>query len=513
MRAVILLISTLLVIQLEAQHFNRLYDFDPGDLISALSIEYVENDVMVFCLGRDTVENTWVSPHVLKLDASGEILTHRNYFQANSFIWCGFWSSTTLLENGTIAMASAIEYEEYSNPALILFDSEADSLAFHEYQSVAVFNDGSQVNSTADGGFIIGGYTYDGENVEDPDSHYFLLKTDSEGNEEWRQTYGGPGVEWGRFVLACPDSGYIVGGTSASWNTNPDNFYAHDRYMVKTDSLGNVEWEKIIATEFNDGGTGLCPGHDDEHFYEFGWYPWDAPEGNTLNTYNQPRITKWTYEGDEVWTKLYGPISFIGGITSMKLLSDGGMIVTGAVTYSDENPEEELSNQIGYLLRLDASGDSLWMHTYEHPFNEGPLCFGGFYDVTETPDGFAACGVAMSYENEEYFQRAWVIRTDECGNLLEEDCWLGSVELKIETAQPLLYPNPANTGFSIVLPQDYSTENLMMVVYNMQGQCVLQTSLKQSQNYYDVERWTAGLYFINVLSENQILWTTKLIKQ
>jgi hypothetical protein len=503
----------MLVFQLEAQHFNRLYDFDPGDLIGAVSIEVVSNDVLVFCVGKDTIENAWVSSHVMLLNNAGEVETRKNYFTPDKFIWSGFWSSSKMLEDSRVALAVSVETEILSQPSIYIFNESGDTLETHIYDPWE-YNvwDSGQIDQTLDNGFIIGGYCGDDQNGE-YDSHYFLLKTDSEGNEEWRQTYGGPGVEWGRFVLACPDSGYIVGGTSNSWNTNPDNFYAHDRYMVKTDSLGNVEWEKIIATEFNDGGTGLCPGHDDEHFYEFGWYPWDAPEGNTEFSYNQLRITKWTYEGEEVWTKLYGPIGTFGNITSLKLTSDGGFIATGGVRYTEEDPETDILRDIGYLLRLDSNGDSLWMHTYNHPFDDGPLCTNVFYDVTETSDGFAACGVAMSYENEEYFQRAWVIRTDECGNLLEEDCWLGSEEISAEKAEPVLYPNPANTGFSVSLPPDFTNENLQIEVYNMQGQVVLQSLLNQSQKYYQATSWSSGLYFINIFSERQILWTGKLVKQ
>ena len=56
-------------------------------------------------------------------------------------------------------------------------------------------------------------------------SDLWLIKTDSEGQEEWTQTYGGGGDETGHSVQQTSDGGYIVSGTN-------DNY---DLWLIKTD--------------------------------------------------------------------------------------------------------------------------------------------------------------------------------------------------------------------------------------------------------------------------------------
>ena len=82
------------------------------------------------------------------------------------------------------------------------------------------------VLQTTDGGYVIAGYIYD--SVWD-DLDYYLIKTDSEGNEEWNQTFGGGNSDWddARAIQQTSDGGYIIVGTT---------------FLIKTDSEGNEEW-------------------------------------------------------------------------------------------------------------------------------------------------------------------------------------------------------------------------------------------------------------------------------
>jgi predicted secreted protein len=71
------------------------------------------------------------------------------------------------------------------------------------------------VQATADGGYIIGGWSSAGG------LYSWLLKTDGSGTKEWDITFGGSGREEGSSVLVAEDGGYVTcGWTISSGNTD-----------------------------------------------------------------------------------------------------------------------------------------------------------------------------------------------------------------------------------------------------------------------------------------------------
>jgi len=68
------------------------------------------------------------------------------------------------------------------------------------------------VQSTLDGGFIIVGY----KEIYQSDHDVWLIKTDSEGNEEWNNTFGDNEDDRGNFVSQTQDGGYIITGNTWS---------------------------------------------------------------------------------------------------------------------------------------------------------------------------------------------------------------------------------------------------------------------------------------------------------
>lgn len=101
---------------------------------------------------------------------------------------------------------------------------------------------GSCVKQTSDGGYIVAGRTF--SNTRGGFDAY-LIKTDASGKTQWEKTFGGPGWDIPYTVEQTSDGGYIMAGRSSSFGIG--NF---DLYLVKTDSLGNKQWEKTY------GGSG-----------------------------------------------------------------------------------------------------------------------------------------------------------------------------------------------------------------------------------------------------------------
>ena len=102
---------------------------------------------------------------------------------------------------------------------------------------------GYSVQQTTDGGYIITGYTesFGNEGYEDftPRKNVYLIKTDGNGNEQWSQTFGGIGSDYGQSVQQTNDGGYVIGGYSNSFG-NEGLIGSFDVYVIKTNQFGNI---------------------------------------------------------------------------------------------------------------------------------------------------------------------------------------------------------------------------------------------------------------------------------
>lgn len=82
---------------------------------------------------------------------------------------------------------------------------------------------------------------------------FWILKLDTIGNILWQKTIGGSGSDNLSHISPTFDNGYICGGYSnspISGLKTSTNFGQNDYWVLKLDSLGNIEWQRTI------GGSG-----------------------------------------------------------------------------------------------------------------------------------------------------------------------------------------------------------------------------------------------------------------
>lgn len=104
------------------------------------------------------------------------------------------------------------------------------------------------LQQTSDGGFILGGFSWSGPSGNKTSRNYggsdfWVIRTDSNGNKLWEQSFGGRESDSIRSLQQTKDGGFILGGISASGTsgtkTSPYFGGTADYWVVRLDSGGS----------------------------------------------------------------------------------------------------------------------------------------------------------------------------------------------------------------------------------------------------------------------------------
>ena len=247
-----------------------------------------------------------------------------------------------------------------------------------EYERFAV--------QTSDGGYAAVGYT---NSYGNGSYDAYLVKTDSNGNMQWNKTYGGTGNDYGYAVQQTSDNGYIIVGVTASFSGS------NDVWLVKTDSNGNMQWNQTY------GGTGSDIGYSINLTSDGGY----IIVGSTasFSGSNDVWLVKTDSNGNMQWNKTYGGTASDIGY-SIKLTSDGSYLILGD-TSSYTNGSSDV-----WLLKTDSNGNVLLNKSYGGTKPEDGR------DVLQTSDGgYIITGQTNSYGNG--IADFWLVKTDSTGNM------------------------------------------------------------------------------------------------
>ncbi len=255
------------------------------------------------------------------------------------------------------------------------------------------FDEARDLKETYDKGYILVGTT---SSFGQGSTSLYVVKTDSLGIHQWSKNYGGLNIDWGYSVENAYSNGYLfVGYTNSFVDTN-----GYDGYIVRTDSAGNLLWQKTFGGDdwdylYNsypmaDSGYVLCGasythsagnkdawlirinkagdtlwttlygGQDDEEYNDVvvlknSIYA-AGKQYNPIRKRTDAIITKYDFSGNSIGSYLYGPkdsVNYeykgIGTTANMEL------ILTGQ---KDSLPVKNLSSSI--IMRMDTSFSIQW---------------------------------------------------------------------------------------------------------------------------------------------------------
>lgn len=379
---------------------------------------------------------------------------------------------------------------------------------------------------TADSGFIITGGSYNvsgGVGVLD----IFLLKTDKDGNEQWVATFdsieSNPSFpvfhEQGNDVIQTDDGGYLIAGQAGN----------KELVLLKTDAIGNKQWVVKDTGQSQAAGYSLIEAENNTYLVI----------GSTTSIFwNTPKIylTKFDANGNKIWGQTY---SWSGGDYtsgySVKINNEGNYVLLGQGRYNSSQYGEML------LIKTDTAGNLIWENSFlknqyttgyalDNTNDNGYILTGDSFDpingysvylVKTDSSGTLQWDTTYSGNNglsvEQTFDNGYIIVGSKWGDIYllktsENGILSSSTELaKLENVVSV-YPNPTSGAVKIELKTAIKT-HLDIEIIDLYGGRVNSKHYLNPNSEIILERelFTMGVNFIKISTNNQLLFTQKVI--
>jgi hypothetical protein len=333
----------------EAQKWERTY----GGAHFARSVEQTSDGGYVFAGYVNFHAGTLLDAYLAKTDPSGTLLWEKAFGGADiDMAECVQQTS----DGGYVLVGETESYGAANYDVYLVKTDASGNLVWQKTFGDSGTDTGYSVKQTSDGGYIVVGNTYKYGGF----TNVYLIKTDSSGNLTWQKGFGGADYEWGYSVQQTSDGGYIIGGATDSYGAG-----GTDAYLVKTDSSGNLVWQKT----FGGGGTEYAfeVPHTSEGGYIF------AGETGTGPGLYDGYLVKTDSSGNLVWQKTYGGTDE-DTLNSVQQTRDGGYIAAGVTSSFGQEG-------LAYLVKTNPSGNLQWQKVYGDTGHDGAT------SVRQTSDG------------------------------------------------------------------------------------------------------------------------------
>jgi uncharacterized repeat protein (TIGR02543 family) len=219
------------------------------------------------------------------------------------------------------------------------------------------------IQQTSDGGYIVAGWSYSNDYEVNGGNHgasdFWVVKLNTGGAIQWQKSLGGLGYDYAHAIQQTSDGGYIVAGESNSNDGDVmGNHGGSDYWVVKLDTVGNIQWEKSLGGSGSDGAFSIQQTSDGGNVVA-GYS--SSNDGNV--TGNHGGYDYWVVKLDTVgniqWEKSLGGSGF-DSARSIQQTSDGGYIVAGSSTSNNGDVNGNHGANDFWAVKLDAVGNIQW---------------------------------------------------------------------------------------------------------------------------------------------------------
>ena len=291
--------------------------------------------------------------------------------------------------------------------------------------------------STVDGGYAVLGFTNstdgDIQNKFNPVNDYWLLKFDTLGNLQWNKTYGGSKDDRGQSLTQTSDGGFALTGYAMSDDGDGSiNNGFHDNWIVKVDAQGVIEWEKSFGFSGHDHSYDIITTADQGFFFT-GFLDITAAradghteKGGSLTRHGVGEF--WGTKIDETGALQWR--GYFGGTNNDRshavVQSEDGGFV---MTGFSESNDFDISNTQGSYDFWMVKIDANGNLIWERSFGGSGIEIS--YDIAKTDDGgYVITGNTFSVDGDISSTNGasdfWLVKVNDSGSLVWEQTYGGS---------------------------------------------------------------------------------------
>ena len=280
----------------------------------------------------------------------------------------------------------------------------------------------------ADNGYIIAKEVYDATGV--PNYHGFydimLTKTDTLGEVIWEKCYGGSATDTPEKIVNIGNGKYMILGKtiSADGDIQSGNYGGSDFWVFVINSSGDLLWEKTYGSSWHDIPADIIP-LPDGGFVFAGTI--EANGGNVGTHIGGKDIWICMCNGEGTILNEF-TLGSAGDETVRSLLFNnaGNIMLTGLQKPPAKSGKFVYSDV--FTAEIDIQGNLIWQKTYGGSKDDNGI------GILETDDGYLLYSETYSDDGDvighhgQWSADIWLCNIDYSGNLLSQKCLGGSCD-------------------------------------------------------------------------------------
>ena len=325
-------------------------------------------------------------------DLQGNITTLKKIRNNNMHIYHGYENSLIKTSDGGYALPSCMfnVNNNIKQTNFIKLNNQFDTIFTKSYLIDTIYVSALACMQSGNNYYLTGE-----QGISSTNSDVLLIKTDSLGNMLWNKKIGGSRIDYGTKIVPTYDGNLLIGGYSTSYSQSGNWL------LLKTDTAGTQLWLNpwLGHPDENDGWVRGLINTSDSCYIATGNFAvgnWDL----------RVSVVKMDENLNVIYNKLYLKKSGYTSANSIIELQNKNYLLAGIEILTG-------STILGFLMELSSDGNIIWKRNFNATGNINSRSRA--YAVAPTPDnGFAFTGHVYDTQITPA-QQIWLVKTDSLG--------------------------------------------------------------------------------------------------